>query len=473
MASTINKEDKTFVVESTPSVCTILDLNNDCLLEICEHLDLPELCSFADVCGRFKQNAQSYFELKKLGDTVGPDWCDLTNRARCSFLRNFGSSMSYLIVQGPIFDKYTEFVIEMIVRYCGETLKSLSLWNLSTHGGSVGTFQTLLSSRLEKLDVCHCNFAPSLFDMLPSCAPELRELKLDTGLYGSRGRFKTFPKLEMFSTKGFYDRDFEEFLEKNQQLKTIEVDYHGTVFLFDLIAKCKIQTQNSIMNIPTSYSIQKIPDVAILRKMSSLKKLLLWTGNANFLDKMADAQVPIEFLELRNHNGQSNDNLMFSISKLRTIETLRFLDISNIEQSLFLKMCSSLGELTELYLASKSKWSADTVLKIVQNATKLQKLYAFMPVNFPLKSIIDVDIYMKILNVVNGRNENKYLKIILLDKFFSVDVPTDLKKANEHVLVLTIETEKTSKKIEFIYKKFYERQYNLDVSSDEYYYDSD
>lgn len=57
---------------------TLSDLNEDCLREILEHLDLRGLTSFADTCNRFSQVAQAHFPTSKFkhwnsGDTYNDD----------------------------------------------------------------------------------------------------------------------------------------------------------------------------------------------------------------------------------------------------------------------------------------------------------------------------------------------------------------------------------------------------------------
>lgn len=62
--------------------------------------------------------------------------------------------------------------------------------------------------------------------------------------------------------------------------------------------------------------------------------------------------------------------------------------------------------------------------------------------------------------------ENQYLKIILLDKVHSIDVPKDLTNANKHML--TIEIDKFAKENEDFYG---DEDEDFDDYSYEQYYD--
>lgn len=58
-------------VSTSNSDTDILVLNDDCLLEVFNHLDLTDLVSTADVCRRFRQNAQDHFASPKFkNDTL-------------------------------------------------------------------------------------------------------------------------------------------------------------------------------------------------------------------------------------------------------------------------------------------------------------------------------------------------------------------------------------------------------------------
>lgn len=450
MASAIEKDENPALESRSQQLragdnntTTILDLNDDCLREICESLVLLDLCVFADVCIRFKQIAQAHFITKKLGDVTREDWCSLRNHARFSLLRNFGSSISSLTAVSSY--RIDELFVEMMVRFCAGTLNALTLLYFRVDANTVMKLTPLLV-RLQKFGTIRCTFGASVFDMLPSCLPDLRELELGNcnWLVGSRGPFRTFPKLEMLSIGGINDGCFEEFLKENQQLKSIELKYGYACYdLFDLLAKCIPSIES--LSIPNTFSMT--PSVAVLRNFNALKKLVIKgsTGIAEVFSRMAAAQVPIEYLEL--NDCKSSTNLMTTISTLSQIRTLRFVDVLNIDQSSFINMCNNLDNLTELYLRSKSKLNADIILNIVQKAKNLQKLHAFIPVNFPEKLIVDVDLHMKILNIVECRNEKKQLEITLLEKFCSIEVPKDLRNANKHLL--TIGIEKNPKEIDY------------------------
>lgn len=88
----------------TENATTILALNDDCFLEVCQYLDLLDFCAVAEVCHRFRQNAKACFaHSKKKNLNVKNDIIKHKNH-RYSFnqviskiskiLRNFGGFIS-------------------------------------------------------------------------------------------------------------------------------------------------------------------------------------------------------------------------------------------------------------------------------------------------------------------------------------------------------------------------------------------
>lgn len=232
-----------------------------------------------------------------------------------------------------------EAIIDSILRCCGETLTALNLFGLSIGQKSVIKLLTLLL-RLQKIKILDCNFDHLLFQMLPPHVPELRELTLEAFRNGDR--FGTFPKLEALSIGKFEDDAFKLFLKKNQQLKSIELRYDcDCLEVFDVLAECI----PSIENLSILYESYALPSVATSCSMSALKKLVV-KGKRNAVFLAAAVQIPIECLEIQE--CELDFVLIVSICELQKIEKLRLIDVSKIEQPLFLRMCNRLSNLTEL-----------------------------------------------------------------------------------------------------------------------------
>lgn len=265
---------------------------------------------------------------------------------------------------------------------------------------------------------------------------ELREFELKSETHKSRALIQTFPLLESFSTDYLSNAHFKDFLKLNQQLKSIGVDHgYDSSAYFTTIAKHLPLIENLSIFVDGFRAENDID----LSKLSALKKLVI-EGDSRMipgiLNKAAAANIPIEFLEL--NDCISDGDVINSIPKLKSLKTLRLQDVCFISQLQLRMLCKYLPELSELYLESDYSKCENIVLEIVQNAENLQKLHVYMPLESERELMIDIEMYMNMLNILKSRPEKKRLDIVLINKFYSIDVPNELIKANKHLLTIEI-----------------------------------
>lgn len=149
-------------VEIVTTNTSFSDLNDGCLKEICEYLDLADLCVFTKVCNRFRKNAQTHFASTAYTVITEMEWGKLTARAKCSLLRNFGYMISSLAALSSR-DNDDE-LIEMIIRYCDEAIDTLKL-RCFTIDKENGQKMRPILVRLRMLAIIDCDCADSFFDM--------------------------------------------------------------------------------------------------------------------------------------------------------------------------------------------------------------------------------------------------------------------------------------------------------------------
>lgn len=221
----------------TESATVILDLNDDCLLEVFEFLDPYDLTAIADVCTKFRQNAVRSARLKCEHKYIGlcinsPVYC-------YSKLRNFGAFAKMVYVDG--FDcgkesraKYQKCFIELLNQYCTGTSINLTIWKFYFTDEIALLMQPSLA-RIRKLLLIDCVLGESIMKNLSLQSPELRELTFEccgivTECVMPSEYLRTkFQKLESISYQ--YDEFVDniiiigEILKQNQQLKQIEMDW--------------------------------------------------------------------------------------------------------------------------------------------------------------------------------------------------------------------------------------------------------
>lgn len=264
---------------SSTSDTIISDMNDDCLLEVFQYLELIDLLAAADVSSRFRQIAQRQFALPKFKNDFLCIRCSPSNHyldsdnlrheiylgtkqkddfkkrkvicKDCSldclvlyvskFLRIFGASVKsiklfkYPKIEEDTFnspeDKYKKIILDLVSRYCSGTLTELEIYHCDLTGEIEVIIRPLLA-RLQKLLINGCEYSKLFGKMLSPWTPELRALHLS---YKPAHRIshemqlddilrQSFPKLTRISfdsINGEKSYDIEEFLRMNPQLKHI------------------------------------------------------------------------------------------------------------------------------------------------------------------------------------------------------------------------------------------------------------
>lgn len=435
--------------EEIANTSTILSLNDDCLREICDYLNLTDLCAFSDVCGRFKQNGQAKFRSLKMKSVDRDLWTKLPDVTKYSLLRNFGQSITSLVAVA--LKRNNEYLVLMIIRYCGEALKALILHRFRLNA-YLGERLLSLISCLEKFGIVECHCQPSFCERLPFHSPNLLELQFKFEYYSQYsnvfvhgGLPQTFPKLQTLSFVDLEIKDLKRFLIKNQQVRTIHLEsMNGNEEHFALIAEHLPTIENVAMVVSKRWNMENHSN---LRKFSALKSLLLkshrYTNVENILRKMASEKVPIENLQLMK--CPCNQDLLAQIQNFEKLKTLRLIDIDDISLKNVVAICKNLDELIELQYRSAGVCTSLELLALIRSAKKLQKLHFE---NKNRKMGIDADVFMKIVDTVRTRrNEHNRLEIVLMGELHTIDVTKEMMYANKQTL--TIEIKNVWEEIDF------------------------
>lgn len=410
----------------TTSSTTILQLNCDCLMEVCQRMTSNDLCAFADVCHQFKQIARAYFTSSKLKHETHNVYRLVTS---LRILRNFGWLISSL--ETTCSNRDNDFLIEMLLRFCGDSLNALTLKYFHLDGISAETMRPLLL-RLQKIGIIECRCSYSFLYTL-FCLPELLEMGLKTETRNDCRFIRNLPKLESFSM-GYLNCDqFKAFIEKNQQLKTLKLNDNCDRRNFALIAEHLPSIENLCI---TGAMLTENVHICML---AALKKLKIRNCSCSIdvdINQLAAANIPIETLEIVD--CPCNNDLMIAISKLKMVKMLRMEDENCSLPSNMFEMYASLGELTELHLKFRNILFDDDLLSILRCARKLEKVTirrCYSVFSGRLYLYIDAVTYVKIAEIVRSRSEgSQHLEIIFQHRLYTIDVPIELRKAYSHLL---------------------------------------
>lgn len=394
----INKDLNLMDLNSIPahdSPLHILNALDDfCIQEILRNLDnIEDFLSAAEVCIRFRKNAQSCFPFcyKKIcsngWDGTAPYFIPMKRIG--SFLNHFGCFISKINLDFsnelnciPISDIIPEFFNKSVIK-----LEASGRYFFEEHDNEpdtireVGRYVFSFEPSLNKCDMNLKQFTIMIetdFTWLAQKFPNL--------LYGI---FYTFS----FQQTNFNDDIFREFLIHNPQLLKISIrhcEYISTKvlkFLADYVPNLVKLTFHPY----NSYG-QKA-DIIHLTRMQKLNHLQFDVSEVfvrALVDLLADNNVPISELEI----GNSAYDLSKTIPRLK-LRRLRFSCVSDTSLIDIVKHTPTLEELTVQFPTSMSFDSIIQILQIGINLKEFSMLIYFLT--------IDIERYESILAVAKGR----------------------------------------------------------------------
>lgn len=424
-------------MSTTASNTLILELNDDCLLEVFKSLALVDLCTAADVCNRFRLIARNHFASKSVKSdllnvhltkylskiTLGPrsdaashsNTMILTDQSLhqkfihvSKLLRNFGDFVKCAGIYGsdwPFVNQYRceKSIFDLIGLYCGGTLSELYLFNCHITD-EIGIALRPLLRNLKMLRLFYCKHSVLFGRMLASWSPELRILLAGQDHDNrNRGNIRlddvlrqSFPKLELLGlSKAFLanNDNLEEFLKLNPQLKAIRLvscpEIDGRIFRSIAIHVPDIEAIH-IDRVSTVNDIN-VRYVGQLHSLSTLKLAIHGVGlMGNYrpddtfipliLCEIQAANIPLQHLHLfcMKENCKMIDNIVDTIMKINLLKTLWIIGFDRLTESHVLSICKQLKELSELDLReNKIVMTADFLFDIVKYAQKLQSLQYF------------------------------------------------------------------------------------------------
>lgn len=418
--------------QSIASKTTVLDLDDDCLREVFERMNIKDLTANADVCTRFRYNAAQaarskfkYLYMHKCS-SVGA----------YAKLRNFGASVTSVCVDSLYGQKgraqFQKRIIELLNLYCvGETIDlKLSRFDIID---DLAVLMVPLLGRVQNLNLEDCQSGGLFLKKLPFWSPELRELNCqslnDSDREGMQfdGLHRNFPKLEsivIVRVAAVNITDIEEILKWNPQLKRIQLV--SCCQLDESILKTIAKHVPKIVKISLSTkSAKNSTNLEHLPQLSELKTLILSVDDnhsyvQSIVPEIALAATALEHLDLSNFNLRYKyQQFVEGISKLKTLKTLRLCYVENMRVTNLLDMCKPLKQLSEVHLfrTNISLWiERPQLLEFVKNAEKLQKLEIVGDQDIEDEVFVNVNTYMKLLSIVNQRKEKMKLDLTFGNK---------------------------------------------------------
>lgn len=422
---------------ASPSKTTIADLNDDCFLEVFKHLDSSDVCAAADVCRRFRLNAQSHFTSPKFRNVFlsiqcheyderlilnpqldGPlDKADIIYTGPqlklisiSKVLRNFGAFIKSIFFMG-LFCREIDSTLKnngirekkifhMIRLHCSGTLMNLTLHRCDITGTETENNLRPVLLHLRKLQLHESKFSNFFARMLSLWTPELRALHLtcntdqrDTMVMRVDDILRqTFLNLLMVTfglLRNLNNIDIEEFLKRNPQLKKIGLlncrNVDGRIF--QSIATHAPEVEAIQIDRLSAMNDSNLWHVGKLKCLHTLKLCTYSWFETNPVDhsfmpsilhEIHLSNIPLQHLHIKGAGTESfqrTDQLVDAILKITTLKDLSFSRFRVLKMFHIHDICKHLKVLKKLYLHNTNVFiSADDLLTMIKYAPNLQSL---------------------------------------------------------------------------------------------------
>lgn len=465
--------------ESPTSQASILDLNDDCLRHVFEHLKRDDLVAAADVCIRFRENAQAEFAHSKKEKKLEIGGLTSNSLFKASkIMRVFGSFIKVVWLEGTFdYDTdqcYSEKSLRLLNRYHYATLTELQLIAVDLTDNIQHLLRPLLR-HLHVLTMTCCRVSNVFLNELSKTTPDLQRLRLQCSyLYRSESRkskryaapalrSRTQSKVQeiQFFSCDVDNETIDESFAMNPKLKNIIVEDCSNAGdqIFASIAMhvphvetvtYKPRKINNRFITPDPIKLTNIVYLGRLKNLKSLALILQPDSTPYMLSamrKLVAANIPLEHLHLQDFDlRKRTDQFINEISKLKGLKTLKLKGLAGLMPSDILDICLHLSELEELYFlrhCSSHMFTSNHILQLLQNANKLQLFCChdqwLCDHLCNMKAYcIDADIFGLMVNSIERRPENKQLKICLDNNGYTVSVPDALAVVHKRTLTIAL-----------------------------------
>lgn len=429
------------VGKRTQSEFNVMHLNDDCLREILDHLELEDLSNIAKVCQRLRSMAQEVAALKH-----EPFQLVVESESELEYcMRDLGSSIRslYLVSTNVEFVDHN-YVLKVL------KIENLKFWETATMQwmGSATLF-----SQLKKLIFENCVIFVPWFT---KCQTVETLLFIDTKVFLKYETNLVCPKLKWLDIVNFQGEGVDALLKQNAHLKSfwfndyfdndsndeergqendgdgdsdVDIDFDDDVGnnLWEEVQEEMSDDDEDtrmISAIPATIeslvlSLQKPVDFA---RFNALKELRLFRIHKSFdLTPVAEHNATtLEHLEIDEDKiGMEMEwRQVEAISKLTKLKTLS-VRVKSCERKYFRYMIADLLDLAELRIGTlHNPFSTSNVLGIVQRYRHLQHLnlaFGYNHIGSTHEKLLHMnfEIYGRMLDVIRHRTSAKSLCIVI------------------------------------------------------------
>lgn len=359
-------------------VPSILDLNDDCLLNILGNLDEIDLCAVDETCQRLRQLSEYYFH----------KWYSckpfLFPTPKENDPRKFFEVKRILVHFGKYINKLLiahSGDLELIGSgtYCNQHLHELELNDIYLHRHNLSDCQVLLSN-VKRLSLKQCRGKEKNFARFLDSCNSLKELEISE-IYNYCGIFlaNKFGQLESIIFKKITSVSSNYvtiFFSKNFNLKKIHlIDCRFTSD--DIFGKIAVYLKNieeisiQVKNVTNSFE----KNLTKLSKLPKLKRLEFNCAGHQITSAVYSLASKNTMEHFSISDTKLNKDLCVALSKMKSLKTLKLISMQD-ECRNFAKLLSSnnLINLEQLYIVNSNMFTFKNTLDIVEGVPNLMRL---------------------------------------------------------------------------------------------------
>lgn len=456
-------------VNSDTSLPYLLNIYDDCLIEICKYLSYSDLCNLADVCKKLKSIAQLVvshsFKQPRINKSFmllaslrrGPQ-CLTTLIQAQRFLSNFGEFISHLFVKHDTVVwsgiERNKFKLMHLISKYSNNIQVLTVARFSIKSDELQLWRSLWQN-LTSLTIMNCGMDISMSFVLSLCC-KLKYLKMDR--IKDEIHLGNIPNLEKIKLHHCLLRaeDLSTFIRLNPNLNKL------SIMQCRLLNRINFKEISNLKHLKEFELNQRLHpsrqhlelQIQELSGLKSLEKLSLNCYNcpvSKLIEELVIKNVPIQYLHLVN--GVVDEEMITNIAQLTGIKILKLDNMDNLQDEHLIKLTKQLMLLIELN-AKDTNVSSLTLNSILVNAKQLTSLEIGTP-NFQIND----EIYDHILDIVKNRSEKSKLKLTI---YGCSSLAVSRRKMSENDDILCI-----SELIRNIMSRFRGHDIDLDFETDD------
>ncbi len=335
----------------------LLDLNEDCLINLCRYFDAESIVAIAETCTRLKNVASDFFKHKKSYSLVIGSVEQEVMAAKT--LRKVGKFLCRIDLMYELENSGSSYneLFAMLTESVGENLIELSILGKICRMPLITLAPLLL--RLQTLtlqNLCWDEGCSTEID-LPSLCPNLRKLTVSGEIMFAPRYRQSLPSLECLDADFASEQRPLDFFYQNTQLKKLNLRYRRTIkkiylsaFNMYLVNLQELQLDVNLIASP----VDRLPGLAGFRDLRALRLYAIPVSTFNAILKILETLTRLTDVVLQTH--------------LTRIDA----QFSSVQESL-IGIATQLTEL-QSFATVNIDWTSDTVIDFLRQAKKLISL---------------------------------------------------------------------------------------------------